>query len=203
MTTSERYLIGSITLAATVTAGLALLQAGVYGWTLFVISPFWIGVLAAWVIQPSTASGAAATGALAGLTVACSLLFFRVEGAGCVAMSLPLTIPLAALGAWYNHRDAPKQRALLLLLPITSFAWDTHAIPQLFEVRSAITINAPPEQVWKHVLSFSDLPEPHEWYFHTGLAYPIRARIEGAGPGAIRYCEFSTGPFLEPIENVG
>jgi hypothetical protein len=25
------------------------------------------------------------------------------------------------------------------------------------------------------------------------------ARIEGAGVGAIRYCEFSTGPFVEPI----
>jgi hypothetical protein len=117
------------------------------------------------------------------------LLFFRVEGAGCVAMSLPLTIPLAALGAWYNHRDASTRLELLLFLPVTSF--------------TAITINAPPEQVWKHVLSFSDLPEPTEWYFRTGLAYPIRARIEGTGPGAIRYCEFSTGPFVEPIENVG
>ena len=39
-----------------------------------------------------------------------------------------------------------------------------------------------------------------EWYFRAGLAYPMRARIEGLGPGAIRYCEFSTGPFVEPIE---
>jgi hypothetical protein len=28
----------------------------------------------------------------------------------------------------------------------------------------------------------------------------MRARIEGSGAGAIRYCEFSTGPFVEPIE---
>lgn len=121
-------------------------------------------------------------------------------------MTLPLAIPLGALGAWLIQRAdstrPPKRGGVMafILLPITSFAWDTHAIPQLFEVRSAITINAPSEQVWKHVLSFSDLPEPREWYFHTGLAYPIRARIEGTGPGAIRYCEFSTGPFVEPIE---
>jgi hypothetical protein len=50
------------------------------------------------------------------------------------------------------------------------------------------------------VVTFSELPEPHEWYFRGGLAYPIRARIEGAGPGAVRRCEFSTGPFVEPIE---
>ena len=32
------------------------------------------------------------------------------------------------------------------------------------------------------------------------MAYPIRARIEGTGVGAVRHCEFSTGPFVEPIE---
>jgi len=50
------------------------------------------------------------------------------------------------------------------------------------------------------VVSFSDLPEPREWFFRAGLAYPSRARILGTGPGAVRYCEFSTGPFVEPIE---
>ncbi len=205
MTTSERYVVGPIILTALAAAGLAVLRVGVYGWTIFVVCPLWIGALAAWVVQPSTASRAAATGAIAGLVATCLLLVLGVEGLICIAMCLPLTLPLGALGAWLTWRIASKPLpkhgiALLLFLPVSSFTWDTHAIPQLFEVRSAITINAPPEQVWKHVLSFSDLPEPTEWYFHTGLAYPIRARIEGTGPGAIRYCEFSTGPFVEPIE---
>lgn len=43
------------------------------------------------------------------------------------------------------------------------------------------------------------MPEPTEWLFKTGIAFPQRARIEGAGVGAMRYCEFSTGPFVEPI----
>ena len=42
-------------------------------------------------------------------------------------------------------------------------------------------------------------PTPREWLFRLGVAYPRRARIEGTGVGAIRYCEFSTGPFVEPI----
>jgi hypothetical protein len=70
----------------------------------------------------------------------------------------------------------------------------------VFAVHSEVTVAASPEQVWKHVVTFSDLPEPDEWFFRAGLAYPKRARIEGTGPGAIRYCEFSTGPFVEPIE---
>jgi len=36
--------------------------------------------------------------------------------------------------------------------------------------------------------------------FRAGVAYPIRAHLDGVGPGAVRYCEFSTGPFVEPIE---
>jgi hypothetical protein len=35
--------------------------------------------------------------------------------------------------------------------------------------------------------------------FRAGVAYPLRARIVGHGVGAVRYCEFSTGAFVEPI----
>ena len=44
------------------------------------------------------------------------------------------------------------------------------------------------------------LTRPNDWLFRTGVAYPIRARIEGTGVGAVRHCEFSTGAFVEPIE---
>ena len=47
---------------------------------------------------------------------------------------------------------------------------------------------------------FSELPEPHEWYFRAGIAYPQKAGIVGSGEGAVRYCQFSTGPFIEPVE---
>lgn len=60
-------------------------------------------------------------------------------------------------------------------------------------------VNAPPSVVWQHVIRFGEIAPPHEWLFRTGIAFPIRARIDGEGVGAIRYCEFSTGPFVEPI----
>jgi hypothetical protein len=52
------------------------------------------------------------------------------------------------------------------------------------------------------VIRFDPLPQStaDDWVFRTGLAYPVRADIEGEGVGAIRRCEFSTGPFIEPIE---
>jgi hypothetical protein len=49
------------------------------------------------------------------------------------------------------------------------------------------------------VVNFGELDPPSEWFFHTGIAYPVRARLSGRGVGAVRYCEFSTGPFVEPI----
>lgn len=35
--------------------------------------------------------------------------------------------------------------------------------------------------------------------FRAGVAAPLRARIEGRGVGAVRYCDFTTGSFVEPI----
>ncbi len=67
-------------------------------------------------------------------------------------------------------------------------------------MRTAVNINAPPEQVWRHVVAFAELPPPTELLFRLGVAYPTRASIAGDGVGAIRQCTFSTGSFLEPIE---
>jgi hypothetical protein len=53
--------------------------------------------------------------------------------------------------------------------------------------------------VWSNVIGFGELPPPVEWEMRHGIAYPMRARIDGRGVGAVRRCEFSTGAFVEPI----
>jgi len=72
--------------------------------------------------------------------------------------------------------------------------------PSVYEVRTAIEVNAPPEKVWNEVVAFAEIPAPKELLFRAGVAYPIRAEISGHGVGAVRHCIFSTGPFVEPIE---
>lgn len=206
MRPAARWAAGLLFLGILMGAGVAMLHSGVYGWTLFVVLPVLLGGLAAWVTGPATAAEAAKVGM--GAVGIATLTFFALgaEGLICIMMTLPLALPLGALGAWLVYRSEASVAAtrggiaMLLLLPPGSLVWDNTAHPPVFEVRSAITVDAPPEQVWKHVVTFSVLPPPQEWYFRAGLAYPIRARIEGAGPGAVRYCEFSTGPFVEPIE---
>ena len=143
--------------------------------------------------------------------VGLALLAVAVEGFICLLMAAVLAVPLAGLGAecgylvqrqrWF-HRGTPAVLSCLVLLA-PGLQWLEHAAPRqpaVFEVRSVIDIQAPPEKVWKQVIAFSEIPPPTEWVFRMGIAYPIRAEIIGSGPGAERHCVFSTGAFIEPIQ---
>jgi hypothetical protein len=70
---------------------------------------------------------------------------------------------------------------------------------RLHSVTTSVEIAANPGAVWQQVVTFSELPPAEEFVFRSGIAYPVRATITGRGVGAIRRCEFSTGPFVEPI----
>jgi len=201
------YAVGAILFFLSLFAGFWMIHAGLYGWTLFAVGPSLLGAIACWLVRPESARRAISTGMLC--TFALLLFFFLLgwEGIICILMAAPLAVPLGALGGWLVYRARDRRGkietsgvAMLLVLSPASLLWDVKAPPAVFEVRTAIEIAATPEQVWKHVVTFSELPEPTEWYFRAGIAYPQRARIEGSGPGAVRYCEFSTGPFVEPID---
>ena len=95
------------------------------------------------------------------------------------------------------------ERELLATMPLEGYPGVEQVLkpqPSEFVVRSAIEVNAPPEAVWKEVVSFGQIAPPTEMIFRAGIAYPIRAEISGHGVGAVRHCIFSTGPFAEPIE---
>jgi len=66
-------------------------------------------------------------------------------------------------------------------------------------VTTSVIVSAPIERVWDVVVAFPHISKPPEGIFRLGIAYPIEAHIEGSGVGAIRYCTFSTGNFVEPI----
>jgi Polyketide cyclase / dehydrase and lipid transport len=201
-----RVFFAVLLLAALAAAGVALSGRGVYGLTLFVLIPLFVGGVASWTNRPQTGKAAAKIGAITTAISASALLILGVEGILCIVMALPLAVPLGAFGAWLVYRAeasspvAGRGIAMLLLLPSASMTWDLNARPPVFEVRSSVEIAAAPEQVWKHLVAFTEMPEPKEWYFRAGLAFPTRARIVGSGVTAVRYCDFSTGPVVEPIK---
>jgi len=209
----------AVSLLLTVPVGLALILLGTqilaqYGWGLFVALPFAVGLTAALVYgvrAPRTLGGCVGVACLSNLLLGGALLGLAFEGAFCLLMAMPLALPLAALGGacgyvlqrhrWINT-GAPAYLSLLLLF-VPGLEWTEHRIAApapRFAVRSAIEIQAPPEQVWRQVVAFSQIPPPKEWMFRSGIAYPIRAEMIGSGPGAERHCVFSTGAFVEPIQ---
>ena len=206
MNRNIRALIALPLLGILLAAGTGLLQSGVYGLTIFVIHPILLGALAAWVMRPSTGGHAASYGMLLVLAATLFLLIAGFEGMICVALCLPLTLPLGALGGWLMYRcsrsvlAARGGAAMLLILPPATFTFDTHASPDIYAVRTAIEIAAPPDRVWQSILTMSKLPDPQEWYFRAGMAYPTDVHLDGTGVGATRTCDFSTGAVVESIE---
>lgn len=186
-----------------------------YGWGLFVGVPFMSGFFSAvlhGIPTCRTWGQCCAVATLSVLITAGLVLLLAVEGVICIAMAAPLAIPLALLGAsagyalqadyWTRRRNqaVPLYVGTWVLLPILlTIEGQTAGTPSLIGVTTTVEIAATPTVVWKHVVSFSEIPPPHEFIFRSGIAYPIRASIRGNGVGAVRHCEFSTGPFVEPI----
>ena len=179
-----------------------------YGWALFVSLPFVLGLVSAVLAtahgdQPTATVLATAAGAtmLAGL----ALVLLSLEGVICLIMALPLALPLAAIGAltaqalrWMQHAGAFFGIGVLVpaLLAGELFGGPS---ADLHRVTTHVVVAAPPQVVWRHVVSFPPLPAPDDLSFRLGVAYPVGAEIDGRGAGAIRRCRFSTGDFVEPI----
>jgi hypothetical protein len=182
-----------------------------YGWTLFIGVPFMIGFYSALLCsyhQPRTfgACFAVTAGSLGLLGLL--LLAAAFEGFLCILMAAPIALAIAGVGTFLGyavrkiHRDPYSSSlfGLLVVLPLLVGA-ETATGPEapLVAVRTSVEIDAPPDRVWRHVVSFTEIPPPRELIFRTGLSYPLRAEIAGHGPGAVRHCVFTTGPFVEPI----
>lgn len=211
---------GSALLGIVVTTGLSIVIAalgatilGNYGWGLFVGIPFFLGLSSVLIYgfhEPRSFGRCLGVAVLAVALVGIALFAIAVEGVICLAMALPLASVLALFGGmmgWalqqrrqYTAHSFHIASLSILLMPgfILLEQYSAEA-PALYAVRTAVVINAQPELVWSHVVSFAELPPPTEKMFKTGIAYPIRAEINGQGPGAVRHCVFSTGAFVEPI----
>lgn len=209
------------TAAMSIAVGIALTMSmvatsvyvlGEYGWSLFIGTPFVVGIVAGFIANRDgkVSVGKTIFAALVAIGMsALATLLFALEGIICIAMAAApaaiAAIPGSLIGrAIANRRTRKVHHAkeimlLMACLPLLAGAESMHEANPLFEVSTAVEIDADPMQVWHHVIHFSELDPPAEWVQKTGIAYPIRAKLIGEGVGAVRHCEFSTGPFIEPI----
>ena len=211
---------GSAVLGIVVTTLLAVLETvlsteglGQYGWGLFVGIPFFLGLNSSMIYgfhRPRSLGKCLLVATLSTALVGLALVAVAVEGILCLAMALPISIPLALFGGAIGYvlqkrlsfSTATLQVAsvVCLLLPgVFLLEYSAGETPALYEQKTSIVIKSDPQTVFRHVVSFSELPPPTEAMFKTGIAYPIRAEMHGQGVGAERHCVFSTGAFIEPI----
>jgi hypothetical protein len=213
----ERQLLASalLAIAAGVIFGLlmtslAVVIKGQYSATLFFGTPFAMGALAAFILNREHPASMAETIQMTTFMfvfVGGALFLLAFEGFICLAIAFPIGLLAGLLGAVMGRaiancgrRSMPPAAAALLVLPLSLFLEPAHSAGKiLHEVQSSVEINAPPHLVWPHVVAFQPIPEPEDWLFRASIAYPRSAHINGAGVGAVRYCVFSTGPFVEPI----
>lgn len=188
------------------------LLMGGYGAALFLGGPFLMSAVAGFLYNLRARQGLGTTVAVGLATQAAAgglLLLFALEGVICLAMAAPLAAACgvggALLGRALAELEDPRSGRLLtgsvVLLPL-AVGVEAQSPPVVEHVvESAVELAAPPEAVWQTVLAFPDIPETGDeaWFYRAGVAMPLRARIEGEGPGAVRHCEFTTGAFVEPV----
>jgi hypothetical protein len=188
---------------------LGTLVFGTYGSTLFLLTPFVVGIVSAYTANHQADIGGrqtAFTVFLAMLLGGLTLVAIAVEGVICIVMAAPLGLGLGLLGgvlgramALQARRPAGQPLQCIALLPLM-FAVE-HVLPPSahFDTEQTITVAAPPEVVWKSILSTDPVEGPLSLPFRLGVAYPLRGEVVGEGVGAVRYGEFSTGTAIERV----
>jgi len=182
---------------------------GSYGAVLFFVTPVVMGMVSGFLYNSPVVRSTSETlrlGSLVMLLAGGVLLALAFEGVICLVMAAPIVMPTALAGAilgkWVAQCTSAglgQLAALVLAVPLLSGAESlTRSVPERV-VLTSVVVAAPPEIVWRRVVAFPDLPAPDDWFFRSGIACPMRARIEGTGVGATRHCEFTTGDFVEPI----
>jgi hypothetical protein len=183
---------------------------GEYGWTIFIFLPLLLGFLPVFILgkKKKLTKREALLISFSTLGAVCvGLLIFAIEGLICIAMASPLLALFVYAGSIIAYESNSKAfnnsknlTIILLFVSISFMSFDYLNKPvKLIPVKTKIIVNAPIDKVWNNVVTFDEIDQPVDWIFKTGISYPTDATIVGTGVGAIRYCNFTTGSFVEPI----
>ena len=183
-----------------------------YGWSLFVVLPILVSFFSSFCYSfrrtlPLSSVYGVSLASL--LLLGASIVLFALDGLICLLMAMPLAMVLGLMGAAVGRlagraciQGVASAVPVLMLLTfpcLVGFESNQSASPPIRSVSTSVLVSAPIQRVWDAVTAFPRITEPPRGLFRMGIAYPIEARIEGQGVGAIRYCTFSTGSFVEPI----
>jgi hypothetical protein len=182
---------------------------GSYGWVLFMVAPFFIGLAAGYLLNRRIDIGGWRNAlAVCGLMILCgiALVAAALEGAICLLMAAPLEVPLAIFGGqlgrtWARAKHGPASHAFIgfAVLPLFFAVEDLVIGPTTFPMHSSVEIQATAAQAWRAIVDMGEIGEPAPLLFRLGMSYPVAASLSGEGVGALRVGHFSTGTALEEI----
>lgn len=181
---------------------------GSYGFGLFVLTPFLVGVTTGYIANREGVLGLGRTNSLvlAAAGLGClALVALALEGLMCIVLAAPLGAGVASVGGAIGRRLAIARRGgptPLMSVAVLPFVFALEAaMPPVapIETRASIDIAAPSAVVWRALTAADDIKPDAGLIFRLGLAYPVRSRILGRGLGAERIGTFSTGIARERI----
>lgn len=164
--------------------------------------PVLIGLIAAWWWRRIPISrGAVALHALWLTALGLAGAYFAFsEGIVCLVMASPLHYLSIAVSLGFGHQLFTRSggRLRFSVLPFAAAALVLDAQVPRAPARQAFTdevrIQAPPDKVWPHVVSFAPIPAPADfWVFRLGLPYPVETPPGADAVGKERLCVFSGG----------
>lgn len=179
------------------------------GWVLsvFVLVPMLIGIINAYYWRDhAVRAGKSFLYGFINLLVSIVLsVFVLKEGTICLIIVSPLIYLFIMLGILFGKfmfLESKKKlnisvfAAIAILYAINLIT----ASPSNNLVSDEIVINAPPQEVWKYVVSFPRIEkEPDYWLFKLGLPNPVQSTAEGDFLGAKRECIFSNGAVFDEV----
>lgn len=186
---------------------LSLLQSGEYGWTLFCIVPFSLGMTAG-IYTRTYHSRKIVKGLFWSLLILCSvcllLLVAGVEGVICILMAAGIIfLPgLAGMFVGYLIRNAHRIYGLVLILFLNSsaYVYDRNDTDQIESVaRKSITINAPKEKVWSILTHTVNYTSHENFFFKAGVSYPEAMQLMKQKGKCFLACRLNNGLVDLPV----
>lgn len=124
---------------------------------------------------------------------------FLREGVICLVMAAPLHLAIIALGYGVGRGLARWRRSKTVSVSLVPFivlaviAETAGPTPNCADaISDSVTVNAPPEYVWKYVVDYPDNPNPpNYWLWQIGLPAPTHSVAPVQAVGARRDCKFT------------
>ena len=171
-------------LAGTIVVFIGAVLIKQYGWILFLLLPVVIGFTSTIIYDPrhNESFGKCFLVAILSIVfVGFFIMITAVEGLVCLAMTLPIAVPLISVGValawtmtanWKDERLTGGMSVLLfLLMPLLmGFEASDKSTPTVHEVTSTVEIDAPIETVWKNVIEFPQIDEEPGGILALGFA---------------------------------